>query len=536
MRPNVKQLEQSQLYPHYYKLIGEKRPWWYWIAPPVIVSCNIVHNALAICLGRLLAIVIFNPLMTLHPEQDHQRHDNLSRRPDPEHLEDFVVINVTKKSNLFVRMLKNYARKIQSHLPDVPEWIKKLVQYVLNINVITEDECMRLVGKVVAAAQAARDGEAPLNPENIFIKGIEYIEPELRVTTLEVINQALANCFDLPGFNIDNNRKKMDFFSLETVDNAVLDSVAVHGSGQDDKSMEKQTFTIFCMPRSNSYTAWLKKLRIYAEHNHTTYIAFNYRGVERSQGIVWSQHDMVADAIAQARRLIKLGAKPENITFEGECLGGAIATLAAAKMHEQGERVRLFNCRSFRSTSRLLLGKILPGEYANPWSPLNWLRYIAAGAFVVVGIPLLKLSHWNLNAGDAWDKIPDLDAHGRKVKDFITVRSPQTAEGKTHADDKMVDHRFASIYSKVLERLWREGNATKQQRRALQPHCFMVNPERGGDPRTRDGHTCPLYQLQASGSMQPLYSAREYQSLFYTQAEKTVISPSRMEANGVLTI
>ena len=48
-------------------------------------------------------------------------------------------------------------------------------------------------------------------------------------------------------------KKYADFYTLQTEDNAVLDSVEVHGKTALKKSMGKRCFIISCMPRSNNY-------------------------------------------------------------------------------------------------------------------------------------------------------------------------------------------------------------------------------------------------------------------------------------------
>ncbi len=524
MRATTEGIHTHPDYPNYYKLTPGKRPLWYWIFWPFIQAFELVKNVISLTLGRLLALVIFNPLLPNKPEGDVSRHKQNQKFPDPEHIEDFVVISATRKPGFFLKSLQNIAHKLYEKNPHAPEFIRNGLSKLLNFNVVKEEDCERLIGKVIKIAQEAKQKNQPIHPENIHIKGLEYVEPKLRAQTLKTINDTLSAYFDDPDYKIENNRKKINFFSLETSDNAVLDSAEIYGKGESAKPISERTFTIFCMPRSNHYMLWLKKLQSYAHFNQTTYIGFNYRGVERSQGIVWSQQDMIQDTLEQARRLILMGAKPENITFEGECIGGAIATLAAARMHEEGHPVRLFNCRSFRFVASLIAGKVIPPSNASFFNPINYLRGLFGAILYIVTPILLWITNWDLDAGSAWSKIPKYDAQGRVIKDYLCVKSPNREQYKDNLDDPVIDHQTASIHSKVIEDLLDRGvPLNRKERREVQSHTFMVNPESGGDPKKRNGHVCGLNQLMASNlrkskqTQKPL-TAREYQGLFYQRA------------------
>lgn len=492
----------------YVKLIPRERQWWEYLTLPFTTTYKATRNIVAVCLGRTLAHLIFNPMLPHRPEEDAQLHVNSPNFPDPEHLGDFEVINVTSKPGFFLRVLQNYARKLQSQFPyELPMWLKRAVQNVLSINIIGQQECDKLIERIEKSVKA---GHGNIEPSNIYIKGLEYIEPELRQQTLQAINQKLAKHFQLEHFDIEDNRSRLNFFSLETVEHAVLDSVEVAAKGEAEKKPEDRTYVISCVPRSQNYTGWLKQLRTFAEKAQTTYITFNYRGVERSQGVIWTEKDMVNDAVAQAQRLLLMGVKPEKIAFEGECIGGAVATLAAAELYKQGHDVKLFNARSFRSSSRLALYKILPQDGASKLNPLNWLRYAAAGLFLVIGVPLLKLSHWNLNAAEAWDSIPE------DAKDFMVIRSAKEGGQHLNVDDSLIPHKGASIYSYVREKLGEKPSTETKD--ALHEHRFEVNPETGGDPKKRDGHSCARAQLRARGTAthpQGWCDGREYVVGFY---------------------
>ncbi|MFZ4077234.1 MAG: hypothetical protein ACOYKA_04530 [Legionellaceae bacterium] len=145
----------------------------------------------------------------------------------------------------------------------------------------------------------------------------------------------------------------------------------------------------------------------------------------------------VNDVLAQVERLIALGASPEHICIEGACLAGAIATIAAAKLHEQGKNVKLNNERSFRSLPLLLFGLVIPNlKKTNWWNPITYLQYALAVLIYLIVTPCLWLAGWAADAGTAWQKIPDKD------KLYSVVHDP--AQGLF---DEVIHNDFSSIAS-----------------------------------------------------------------------------------------
>lgn len=516
MRAKTEKLEIST--DNYFKLTPAKRTWGAWLSYPFITAYNAVRNIFATCLGRLLAFVIFNPGKATNHDKDSVHHVNHKKYPDPEHKEDFHVINAVSRPGFILKILQNYSRKIQGSMLELPTWLTQLLKKILRFNIITPEDCDELVQRIIAAVEEGEAGVSDFNVKNIIIKGLEFVDDDLREKTLDEINTVLRKYSKDKSFDIRTNTTGINFYSLETPDYAVLDSVELRAKDETIKPMSERTFVIFCMPRSNGYCAWLKNLRIAADKAETTYIAFNYRGVERSQGVVWTQDDMVEDAKAQAHRLLLMGAKPENIAFEGECVGGAIATLAAASMHAQGHSVKLFNARSFRSTSHLVLYKLLPTDEAPKLHPITIGRYFLGGLFLLIGMPILYLSNWNLNTEKAWQTIPDKD------KDFIVVRSAKNNDDTRNKDDDMIEHQHASIYSFVREKL--QGHSEKIDKLALDKlhqHRFTVNSTICSNAKTRDGHVCARYQLSQrmlntdkdEENLNQQQNARDYTASFY---------------------
>ncbi len=266
----------------------------------------------------------------------------------------------------------------------------------------------------------------------IHFKGMECLDEELREYFLQKLT-------DKYGTEPQKNHKlNLDFFSLETGESAVLDSVAMSKkSGPIDYATEK--FIIFCMARNQNYISWMKNFNDCHEFINATIIGFNYRGIDCSKGMTWTQDNMVNDALAQVKRLLELGAKPENIGLEGMCIGGAVATLAAAELHAQGLKVFLYNERSFRSIPRLITGHLLPSENSNWMNPLNLLRFGMVGIIYITVVPFVYLSNWSLDAEEAWEKIPSY------YKNYAVIYDPSPQANPSLKSDDLINHSWASM-------------------------------------------------------------------------------------------
>ncbi len=276
--------------------------------------------------------------------------------------------------------------------------------------------------------------------DKIHFKGIELLDEPLRAY---FFNQLKAQYGALPQIP---RQTQLDFFTLKTQDNSVLDSVAIVDPGEEKKPMHERKFVIKCLAREQNYINWIKDGTYSAQKIGATVIAFNYRGIDYSRGMVCTQNDMVNDTIAQVDRLLALGVKARNIGIEGDGLGGAVATLAAAQLHERDDKVKLHNSRSFRSIPRFLIGYFLPHTQSNWTEPMTWLRYIAAGFSLIFLSPIIWLSGWRFNAVNAWDKIPvaDKDYSVVRANEHVQYRTPEQTDGIIH------DH-WASIASYLDE-------------------------------------------------------------------------------------
>lgn len=60
------------------------------------------------------------------PQTDFQYTQN-KRYPDDLHAEDFAVLNVTDKPSFLIRIVRNYARKVLSYFPNMPQFLVNFI-------------------------------------------------------------------------------------------------------------------------------------------------------------------------------------------------------------------------------------------------------------------------------------------------------------------------------------------------------------------------------------------------------------------------
>lgn len=325
------------------------------------------------------------------------------------------------------------------------------------------------------------NGESSIDPchnkrftwEKIHFKGLEFLDKNLT-------DYFFAQLEMLYGSGVKNTTRSvnLNFYTLSTADGAALDSVETIGTGEDAKPMSERKFVIICMPQQQNYINWIKDARYSAENIGCTVIGFNYRGVDYSKGVVWTENNMVDDTVAQVNRLLALGAKPENIGIEGRCIGGAVATLAAARLHDRGDKVKLYNERSFRSVPRLITGYILPDADSSYLNPLTYLRYFIVGLVYLTIVPIIWLAGWHVDAASAWDRIPVTDKNYSVARELKEDQSPRTFE----QSDGMIHDSWASMASKIDEarlslKNKKENDMTQEERLLISDnpdkHCFM---------------------------------------------------------------
>ena len=399
-----------------------------------------------------------------------------------------VVVNMVPHESY--KKLSDYLLKFNSaffRLPFISNTKRKHLSYDNPSDKAHVDRMIEQIQHLIAGTSTAYKCEGTAFAWcNLHFKGLEFLDEELLSYFYKQLNSQES---------ISQPRQtNLNFFSLEIEGCAVLDSVEVSADDEASKPMSERKFVIACMARDQNYINAIESFHDAAKKIGCTFVGFNYRGVDYSKGMVWTEENMTNDAIVQVQRLVALGVKPENIGLEGMCLGGAVATLAAARLHEQGIKVKLYNERSFRSIPRMVTGYILPGPNSNHWNPINWLRYIAAGVAYIIVLPLIWLSGWHIDAATAWDKIPVSD------KDYSVVRSMENLDTlDTPTDDGIIEDSWASMaslvdekYAELQEKIALERTLTPDELslRADSPknHHFKVDPN-NKDPH--NGHKVP---------------------------------------------
>ncbi len=293
--------------------------------------------------------------------------------------------------------------------------------------------------------------------EQIHLKGIEFLDAPLKA----YFDTELQKRFGEQATETQRT-VSLDFYSLQTTDDAVLDSVMVQTPEEETKPWAERKFVILPLPHKQNYISWIKDMNYTSKHIGCSTIGFNYRGADYSKGKTWTNDNMVHDVIAQVQYLLARGAKPENIGIEGQCLGGAVATIAAAKLHEDGYKVKLYNERSFRSLPRFLLGYILPTEKDSRSNPVTWLKYAAAGLTYAIFTPILWIAGWHVDAASAWDRVPFDDKNYSVVRTNLNAKCQRSDEA-----DGVIHDTYASIASKIDEQRTELNERQKKGQRPL---------------------------------------------------------------------
>lgn len=423
-----------QQFHNYYTLERPTNSFWYYFFFILKLPFSIPTWILSFFLARNLTNIALNPtqVKTQKPLHIVPLSDDIN---DP----SAVIVNIHPHE--FLKVFKDYLLKIRSVLGF------SLVETHSQSYLVYDDPKDReYIDKVVEELKLLLEGKLDVDNlknkkfkwSDIHLKGLERLDSKLR----DYLFEKLYHEFGVE--EVDTPQSiKLDFYSLEIPNNAILDSVEVSTEQEKQKPFSERKYIIACMARDQNYINWIKDFNKSANQIGCTVIGFNYRGIDYSRGMVWTQDNMVDDTLAQVQRLLDLGVKPENIGIEGMCLGGAVATLAAAQLHDKGIKVKLYNERSFRSLPRLVVGYIIPGANSNPWNPLNWFRYALAAVAYALITPLMWIVGWHMDAASAWDRIPVED------KDYSVVR--RYKESTLVQDDGVIEDGFSSLASYVDE-------------------------------------------------------------------------------------
>ncbi len=230
-----------------------------------------------------------------------------------------------------------------------------------------------------------------------------------------------------------------------------------------------------------------------------TIIGFNYRGVRGSTGKARSKYDLVLDGIAEVNRLLEQGVPAKDIYLYGFSLGGAIAAAVAAHFHSIGEEVNLFSRSSFSTTAKVVLGWIRNrgvdnGQgYTESWQG----RFLGWMFERIIGFTL-RLSGWDMDAIEAWRKIPE------KCKEYSVVRSPKSDRNNSNSkrqDDKTIT-AYASLHQGLKPERQRKKNDLKQRTEGDEALKEFKDQSRArkmqpiGPYKEKDGHSTPTRYLR----------------------------------------
>ncbi|EHL32764.1 SidE phosphodiesterase domain-containing protein [Legionella drancourtii] len=184
-----------------------------------------------------------------------------------------------------------------------------------------------------------------------------------------------------------------------------LEAIQFNPNNFAQKNPSEQKY-ILCINGRDSLFADDDKLFQMQEDSKATdaaVMSFNMPGIGNSKGSSTYAADLVTVTTDIVKNLIHRGVKPENILLKGHSLGGAIATLTVANLHQENHPVRLFVDRSFSS-----LSNVMSDKFTTIWG--------GKLLFKPVINYLLSLAGWNIDSADAWHTIPD------EYKTYVTIQ------------------------------------------------------------------------------------------------------------------
>lgn len=238
--------------------------------------------------------------------------------------------------------------------------------------------------------------------------------------------------------------------NVVTHDGAQLDTLEINNNKNQGLANEKQYIVNF-VGNGMCYENILEDMESDARELGCNVIGFNLRGVQQSTGKPKSKDDLVTDGIAQVQRLLDAGADPENITLKGHSLGAGVATLVADHFHRHGQKINLFNGRSFSTITNFVVGQIRTADtdYKHNGHQETFgkklLGYLAK-PFIKFGVALVK---WEIDAASAYKRLPDTH------KEYMVVRSSKkrrTELGYRLKDDPVIPHYTSLHRSLTRER------------------------------------------------------------------------------------
>lgn len=266
-----------------------------------------------------------------------------------------------------------------------------------------------------------------------------------KVTSLNI--DELSN--DYPNFTFEPTFEKTSL-------NRTISTITIKSKLCADKA----NGTILIFNGQNATWQDRKKIGVYcklAEDTGYTIIGFDYAGTGERKITTNYYKPLVDDGKTLAKQIICHNNRHHKLILKGNSLGGAIATLVAADCHRQGERVYLWNGRSFSRASEIPAGYLrtlfLSGFYENKFTV--FISNMSKPLFR----KSLKALDWEIDAASAYLAIPVA------FKNFTFVRSTKQ-DRLSKKDDKIVP-TVASLNSNHAIRL--------EVKRSINDNYLLIN-------------------------------------------------------------
>lgn len=268
-------------------------------------------------------------------------------------------------------------------------------------------------------------------------------------------------------------------------------------------------------------------------------IGFDFRGTGASNGEPKTAQDLVTDVIAQVQRLITSGVDPERITLKGHSLGAGVATLAAKYFHDHGQRVNLFNGRSFASLSKVVPGLLQVAQAARKGRAIDGYSATTSTKLLRWLVrPVIKLAltmvGWEMDVASAYKKLPKTHRAYMVVKSSKADRAVRNGVGDHVFKDDAIITDYASLHRAMRSERRQQKKLLAKKERAL-PASYHdqdyrrkamddINSQRNDLSMRKmavsegvNGHLEPFDQLKARG-YDSGKNANDYFNLFYHRA------------------
>lgn len=315
----------------------------------------------------------------------------------------------------------------------------------------------------------------------------------------------------------------LTYFSTPSTRNAQIDFCEYKFKPQK-KFQKNQRIIIHAKGNINTYeefkNEYIEKAKRFP---NDTIVSFNFRNVKSSTGIAYSEEDWIEDAIAVVEYYRHQGIPTENILLNGYSLGGAILTMAAAKIYRQDKSrannpnqvksVKLINDRSFSNLSEMVMHLYLAGKrkaflngfiYAIALT-LSFSIPISIGLGCLIALlccisesfsrvlikPWVKLSLWlgfgTMNAGAAYDILPE------DAKDYIVAKNDINIGDKPSLHEKLKPLRSARrdhLRQKITT------SSDKQEKKKFEEALNNLKDCKLEGTNNINVHSAPLTQLK----------------------------------------